>query len=1124
MKNYEDRLASLSPEQRALLNLRLNRRQGELKNQTIQTGTGTNLYPLSFEQEQLWFLTQLDPRSPVHNLSHTFVLHGWLDVEALARSFDEIVRRHESLRTSFVERNGQPFQFVADANDFHRLSVVDLRHLPEAEHERRARELADAHSRQPFDLSRGPLMRATLVRLSAEKHFLLLTLHHIITDWWSFKTLYRELSLFYRAFSKGDSATLAELPIQYGDFAAWQRQWMQGEVLANLLSYWKRQLAGAPPLLDLPTDYTRPAVQTFHGKRHFFTLPESLLTAFESLSRRAHVTVFTALLAAFQTLLYRYTGQTDILVGTPSANRYRSELEPLIGFFLNTLVLRADFSRNPTFDELLAQMREVTVGAYAHQQLPFRKLVEELQPERSLSFMPVFQVNFIFLTSQAPASDSLAASQPLLALSDVTVKALEVETVASQLDLSLALEDRPDGLVGFLEYNTDLFQESTIARMVEHLRNLMEAIIAHPERRVSEFELLAETERRQLLLELNDTAAPYPDLCLQELFERQVERAPDAVALIHGDDALTYRQLDRRANQLAHYLKNLGVRPEVRVGLCVERSAQMVVCLLGILKAGGAYVPLDPAYPSERLVYLSADAQLSVILSDGRADKELHGAGAHCINLKREAREIAAESAERPANTARTDNCAYVIYTSGSTGQPKGVIGLHRGAVNRLSWMWDAYPFAAGEVCCQKTSLNFIDSISEIFGGLLQGIPTLLVDDAVLLNPGALIDTLAARQVTRLTLVPSLLRIILESDDDLQRRLPRLKYCVSSGEALAPELAQLFFERMPGSILINLYGSSEVSADVTCCELNGGGASARVSLGRPINNSECYILDAHGRPVPAGVYGELHVGGVGLARGYHRRPELTAERFVPHAFGQHPGARLYRTGDVARLLPDGQIEYAGRNDWQVKLRGFRIEPAEIEAALAQHPYVREVLVKVSAADAGGDKRLVVYLAAREGARVTQESGRALTIELRNYLERTLPDYMIPSLFILLERLPQTPNGKVDHGALPAPEPDAADASPATAHSELEQMIADIWKEVLKVESVGLDDNFFALGGHSLLIFQVHDRLRRKVTKELQMTEMFQYPTVSSMAKHLARAEQAEPNLAPLRADAEQSPR
>lgn len=1082
----------LSPTKQALLAKRL---RGEVQpddrvNVIPRRSHPENPAPLSFAQQRLWLLQQIDRLNSAYNEHGAIQLKGELNITALERSLNAIVQRHESLRTNFKIIEGQPLQIISPYLNI-KLPIVNLCELSEAEQKTKIQHLITEQSQSPFDLMQEPLFRWKLLQLGQQNYVLLVTIHHIIYDGWSYGLLMRELAAFYEAFSNNKPSPLSELPIQYADFALWQQQWLKGESLDAQLAYWKQQLGNSPPVLQLPADFPRPAVQTFRGARISFSINPELTKAIKELSQQEDATLFITLLAAFKILLYRYTGIEDMAIGSPIANRNRPEIEGLIGCFVNTLVLRSDLSGNPTFRELLSRIRQVCLGAYARSDLPFEKLVEVLQPQRSLSYTPLFQV--MFALQNTPMS--------VLELSGLTVSNWESHNGTAKFDLSLYIEEKLGEILGTLEYNTDLFEPATIARMVGHWQELLAGIITNPQQHIAELPLLTSAEKQQLW-EWNCTQANFPkDACIHQLFEAQVERTPDAIAVIFEDQNLTYRELNQQANQLAHYLRELGVRSEVLVGICLERSIETIVAILGILKAGGAYVPLDPDYPQERLDYMISDAQLSILLTRKALVKELPFFSyiqskqiiTNVIYFDCESNQIERHSTANPVHQITSDNLAYVLYTSGSTGTPKGVLGRHRSAVNRL--VWNPYPFEKGEICCQKTSLNFVDSIWEIFAPLLHGLPTVIIANKIVKDPVQLVKTLSQKQVTRLVLVPSLLRVILDTFPDLPTRLPKLKYWVSSGETLSAELCQRFRKIMPQSILINLYGSSEVSADVTWYDTSKSQNLSSIPIGRPISNMQVYILDAKLQPVPIGIPGEICIGGEGIARGYLNRPELTNEKFIPHPFSSEPDAYLYRSGDIGRYRSNGEIEYLGRSDRQIKLRGFRIELGEIEAVINQHPAVKQAVV-LAREDEPDNKRLVAYI-------VSEIVADNLTSELRSFLIEKLPDYMMPSAFVQLDILPLTPNGKIDYFALPLPENrHQLKQDYVIPQTEVEQLIAGVWQDILQLEKVGINDNFFELGGHSLLLVKIQAKLNEILARELSVIDLFQYPTIHKLAEYL----------------------
>jgi amino acid adenylation domain-containing protein len=1080
---YPD-VTGLSAERLELLTYLLEEEGIELpQTHTIAPRGNLDELPLSFAQRRLWFLAQLEPESPVYNIPAAYRLSGTLNVTALERSLSEIVRRHDTLRTTFHARDGQPFQLVSP----HRplvLPVDDLRGLPDADKETRAMQLATEDAHRPFDLAQGPLFRATLVRLTAEESVFLVNMHHIVSDAWSMGVFFRELSTLYVAFSTGKPSPLRELPIQYADFSVWQRQWLQGEVLERQLSYWKQQLDGSPSMLELPTDRPRPAVQTYRGAKHSLVLPKTLSSSLKALSQREGVTLFTVLLTAFQILLNRYTGQEDITVGSPIAGRNWVETEGLIGFFVNTLVLRTDLSGNPTFRELLHRVREVALASYAHQDLPFEKLVEELQPQRSLSHSLLFQV--MFALQNVPR-------QPL-ELPGLTVSPLEGEGATAKFDLSVLISEDGDVLRGTVNYSTDLFDADTIARFVGHFQGMLGGIVADPDAPISYLPLLTHPEMQQLLVAWNQTHTNYAkDSCLHELFEAQVYRTPDAVAVVFEDKQLTYREINTRANRLAYHLQTLGVRREVLVGLCMERSLEMVIGLLGVLKAGGGYVPLDPAYPAERLAFMLADAEAPFLLTQKGLLPRLPDHGIEVICVDTDSASIARESGENIARCATAENLAYVIYTSGSTGGPKGVMMSHRAICNHLHWRQETFPLNESDGFLQKASTAFDISVWEIFAPLIAGARLVLARPEGEKDPSYLVRLIAEQNITVAHFGPPLLQAFL-AEPNLEL-CNALKHVFCGGEALSVALMEQVFSRLNAE-LYHQYGPTETCIDVTVWTCHPAHETARVPIGRPIANAQVYILDRHGQPVPTGVLGELYIGGVGLARGYLKRPELTAEKFLPNPFSQEPGGHLYKTGDLARYLRDGNIEFLGRIDDQVKIRGFRIELGEIEAVLGAHPAVREAVV-LAREDIPGERRLVAYVVAN------QQPGPSIN-ELRRFLQAKLPEYMLPAAFVGMDALPLTPNGKVDRRALPAPEglrPEL-EANYVAPRTEVERTIATVWQQVLLTEKVGLYDNFFDLGGHSLLLIQVHSKLQEFFGKDISVLDMFKYPTIEVLTKYL----------------------
>ena len=1050
------------------------------------------IFPLSFAQQRLWFLDQLEPESPIYNIAQAIRVSGALNTEALRQTFETLISRHESLRTTISALEGVPMQFIAETGAID-IPVIDLRRFPETEREIEAKRLAAEEFRRPFNIAQGPLLRVYLLKLDDKEHILLLNTHHIISDGWSLGILAQEMATLYEAYSMGNPSPLPELPIQYADFAQWQKEQLQGEVLETQISYWKKQLGGNLPILELPTDHPRPPVQAYRGKRKSLALGNALLLEeLKALSQREGVTLFMTLLAAFQTLLHRYTGQDDIIVGSPIANRNNLEIEGVIGFFVNTLVLRSDLSGDPSFRELLVKVREVALGAYAHQDLPFEKLVEELQVPRSLAYNPLFQVMFAFQNTPPKP----------LELTGLTLSPLEVETDTAKFDLTLDISEGPNGIFGAMEYNTDLFDATYVNRMVGQFQTLLEGIVTNPERHISDLPILTDTERQEILVEWNNTRVNYPqDKLIHQIFEAQVEKTPDSVAVVFEGEQLTYRELNQRANQLAHYLQSSGVGPESLVGIAVERSIEMIVGLYGILKAGGAYVPLDPTYPAERVAYMMEDANVPVLLTQQRLLEKLPPCKARVICLDTEWDSlIGSQSIENPICRATLENAAYNIYTSGSTGKPKGAMNTHAGILNRLLWMQDAYRLTPSDAVLQKTPFSFDVSVWEFFWPLMFGARLVVARPEGHKDSDYLVRSIIEQQITTMHFVPSMLQIFLMAKD--VEKCTSLRQVICSGEALPLELQNRFFERLNAK-LHNLYGPTEAAVDVTYWECKKESSLKIVPIGRPVANTQMYILDRNMQPVPVGVSGELHIGGVQVARGYLHRPDLTAEKFIPDPFSGNPKARLYKTGDLARYLPDGNIEYLGRIDFQVKIRGNRIELGEIEALLGQHPAVREVVV-MAREDIPGDMRLAAYIAPNENHKIS-------TGELRDYIMQQLPDFMVPSYFITLDKLPLTPNQKVDRKALPAPEKDKiiSEAAYVAPKNELQRTITNIWQEILNVPKVGMNDNFFELGGHSLLLVRVYYRLSEAVDKKLSLIDLFKFPTVGTLAEYLARDEGGE---------------
>jgi len=1029
---------------------------------------------LSFAQEQLWFLDQLAPGSPVYNIVDVIPIDGKYDAAAMGRALAELVRRHEVLRTVFPQRNGHPIQSVLPTVDL-ALSELDISSLPAQEREREWARVVREEGRKPFDLSHAPLFRGTMVHASPQEHRLLLTIHHIVADEWSMELIHQEVTQLYEAFRRGRASALPDLPIQYADFACWQREWSQGDVLQQEISYWKTELAGAPPVLDLVTDRPRPAVQSFRGATEFFQLPHRLREQIKALGRQEQATVFMALEASFAALLHRYTGQDDILVGTPISGRTHSETERLVGCFLNTVVLRSRFTDDLTFRSLLQQVRDRALGAYAHPDLPFNHLVAELAPQRDASRTPLFQVMFVLHNAEGVSQVSKVSGNR------------QLETGTSKFDLTLLISETERGLDGLVEYSTDLFEADTIRRLCGHYITLLEAIVGHPDQSIATLPLLTDAERQQVLRDWNDTATEFAaqGLCLHQLIEEQAARTPERAAVVFEHQTLTYGDLNGRANQLAHQLQGLGVGPDVRVGLLVERSAEMVVGLLGILKAGGAYVPLDPSFPPDRVAYMVEDSGMEVLVTHRDLDRSLAVRPRVMVRLDAHRDEIDWHgSHQRTPPDPTPDNLAYVLYTSGSTGKPKGVEISHSAVVNFLLSMQRAPGFTATDTLLAVTTLSFDIAGLELYLPLVSGGKVVIASRDDTVDPRRLMERMRDSACTVMQATPATWRALVQAGWSGSATLKLL----CGGEALPRDLAQALLPCC--GELWNLYGPTETTVWSTIERITS--ADGVVSIGRPIANTQVFVLDAQRQLVPPGLVGELCIGGAGVARGYLRREELTQERFVPSPFAST--ARLYRTGDRGRWLPDGRLECLGRNDHQVKVRGFRIEPGEIEAGIAQHPAVREVVV-IAREDAPGDKRLVAYL-------VAEHAPADLVDQLRALIRAALPEYMVPADFLRVDALPRTANGKLDRKALPAPTLGAAAprAGAVAPRTGTEEMVMGLFRGVVGRTDFGVFDSFFDLGGHSLMAARLMSQLRAAAGVDLPLRSLFERPTVAALAE------------------------
>jgi amino acid adenylation domain-containing protein len=1079
MRDLESRISALSPAKRALLERRLHEKAEQMAAAPIQPRSSAGKPPMSFGQERLWFLDRLYPGNPAYNISHAFQLDGTLDEASLRCSLAELARRHESLRTSFAVEGDEPVQIIR-APGAAPFEQMDLTGIPMEHRETEAFENMSAEAARSFDLVHEPLWRVTLQKLEPNRHLLLLVIHHIVSDAWSMDVFCRELFALYEALSSGQPAPLAELPIQYADFALWQRRSVSGDFLTKQLNYWREQLKDLPTL-EMPTDRSRPATQIFAGAIHRFELPPNIVGMLKSLSREEGATLFMTLLAAFQVLLQRYTGQDDVVVGSPIAGRTRAEVEGLIGFFVNMLVLRTNASGDPTFREFLGRARKVSLEAYTHQDIPFEKLVAELQPQRDPSRNPLFQVVFALQN----------ASHLPLSLKRLKVTEVQLNKPRIRFDLEILLEEADNSLSGHFVYNTALFEVDTISRMAAHFQILLESIAENPDQRLSQLPLLTESERRQLLVDWNSTATNYPrDACIHELFEAQADANPAALAVAFGNHQLTYRQLDELANFLAHKLRTLGVGPDVLVGVCAEQSVEMIVGYLAILKAGGGYVPLDPSYPHERLAFMLRDANIPVVLIQEKCRPNFPQTGALFVCLDEHELD---EQSDRLGKAANAVHLAYVIYTSGTTGQPRGVAIAHRSVV-RLVHNANYIQLSPADRIAQASAASFDAATFEIWGALLNGASLIGIPKTTVLSPKEFAYELRKQKISTLFLTTSLFNQMAGMDPTL---FGTLRYLLIGGEACDPNSVRRVLQHGPPQHLLNAYGPTESTTFATSHRIvSVEETEQRVPIGRPISNTQIYILDRFMQPVPVGVTGEIYIGGDGLAREYFNRPDITSERFVPDPFHGDSIGRLYKTGDFARYLPGGSIDFMGRRDEQVKIRGFRVELQGIETVLSQHPEVMQNAV-IARRTHTGELRLVAYV-------LTSANTRSLQEELRSYLREKLPEFMVPAAFMILDSFPLTRNGKLDREALPEPKQEVQQQGAALAEprTSIEESLAGIWSELLGIQPIGIHDSFFDLGGHSLMAIQLIARIERRFGKTVPVAALFQFPTIGQLASLL----------------------
>ncbi len=1080
MNDLDQRLAGLSPEKRALLLKQLSRQAPIAQKNEIGKRIRPDRLPLSFAQQRLWILDRLDPGSAAYNVTSTMWLKGQLDIAVLQNAIGEIIRRHESLRTVIAEDDAGPYQVVQSARAIS-IEIQAVSSLSIDKGHEAALELARQEAKKPFDIANGPLLRTVLIKVNDKEYLFVLNAHHIAIDGWSLGIVYDELAQLYTAFLDNKPSPLAELPLQYVDYTLWQRELLEGKVLQKQLDYWQKCFADIPPVLELPTDRPRPAVQSHRGAILRRLLPETVYASLKKISRQEGVTPFMSLLAAFQILLSRYTGQLDLVVGVGVANRGRQELESLIGFFVNTLALRCDLSGNPSFLELLARIKSSTLDAYSHQDLPVERLIEELKLERNLSHSPLFQTMLFFQNFPAQAIE-------LPGLTLVPVNFDSINSGTARADLTLFASEEEGGLGLFFEYATDVFDQSTVDNFARHLEQLLSSIITDPSCRITELEILPAPEREQLLIEWNNTAIDFSSAkTVHGLFEQQALRTPDAVAIKYAEEKISYRQLDEQATLLAHALAKRGAKTGDLIGLFLDRSPRMLVALLGILKCGAAYIPLDPSYPLERLNFMIEDSAIQLLVSEHALASQVPTINGQTI-LVEDA--IAAEGSHQHTtfnNSVEPDDLAYIIFTSGTTGRPKGVQIHHGAVVNFIQSMTNKPGMSAADTICAVTTLSFDIAVLELLLPLSVGACIVIADRTTASDGAALAQLVETSHTTIMQATPATWRMLLETGWTGHSQLRIL----SGGEALSSELAERLFNC--GRELWNLYGPTETTIWSTLEQVMPG--NKNISIGTPIANTEIYILDSRQQLLPIGVPGELVIGGLGVARGYLGRPELSAEKFIPDSFGSRPGARLYRTGDLARWRRDGRIEVIGRIDNQVKLRGFRIELGEIESVLGEHPAVRQAVV-MCREDRPGDKRLVAYVTAVPDAALSNTA-------LREFAKRQLPDYMVPSLCVFLDALPLTPNGKINRLALPAPEASVAEAIEYVApRNEEEKILAQLWAEVLGLPRVSINDNFFDIGGHSLLATQLITRIQKAFGGHIALRTLFEASTVADFSEVL----------------------
>ncbi|MCW8823516.1 MAG: amino acid adenylation domain-containing protein, partial [Ignavibacteriaceae bacterium] len=1016
-----------------------------------------------------------EPNTPVYNIPMAYRIRGEFDFSTFGKAVNAVIGRHEILRTRFKMERGTPYQDILGELKLD-IPLIDLSEVPSQEREVILSEQLHSKARNTFNISEGPLLNCVVFKLEQLDYVVLFVIHHIIFDGWSINVLLKELAQYYLSHLQGDTVSLHELPIQYADFSLWQRQWLKGDVLKHQLDYWKNQLRGELPPLELPTDFPRPAIQKYDGNTELFTIDQELAETLSTLGRQENSTLFMVLLTALYILIYRYSGQKDICVGTVIANRIRPELDELMGVFVNNLVMRSNLSNNQSFRELLRSVRRICLEAYEHQDLPFEKLVEELQPKRDLSRTPLFQILFSY---QENGEDTFL-------LNSIKLQQVPVHSGVARTDLSLWIENTDGELNCALEYSTHLFQPVTVRRFLKNYICLLEEICENADQKVSEIQILHKEAQNKVLNEWNDTKGAFPDdSTVIGLFEEQAKQSANKVAVESGGEKLSYSRLNERTNQVANYLTSIGVKAGDYVGICIDRSVEMLISMLAVLKSGAAYVPMDPIFPAERLEYMIDDAEVKVIITTSQLTDIFSGFNGQRILIDREWEKIKLQGNQSPDIKVRPDNLAYVIFTSGSTGKPKGVQIGHRSVVNFLLSMQNEPGIRSDDVLLSVTTISFDISVLELFLPLISGARLIIAPRSTTSDGKLLIKALKDSKATIMQGTPSTWKMMIEAG---WRSAPDLKM-LCGGEALPIELAKQMLAR--GESLWNMYGPTETTVWSAVKKIEP--EDDAVYIGPPIANTQFYILDNELNPVPIGVPGELLIGGEGLARGYLNRPELTDEKFISNPFGES-GSRLYRTGDLARYKSNGDIEFLGRLDHQVKIRGFRIELGEIENVLSEHTAIKDVAVNAWS-DASGDKKLVAYY--------ISESGETIQVsDFREFLRHKLPDYMIPSFFVRMDEFPLTPNKKIDRKALPAP--DVSEVSTAEKYvpprDELERELASIWQKILGVKAIGINDNFFDLGGHSLLAAQLFAQIEKRMGKNLPLALLFQAPTIAQLAE------------------------